>query len=77
MLPTAEEMQEDPEMIHDLNHGMIYATVVRLHEMGEDFGEAPPGKMIDTSKLSSPYMPPFVGNDEELEALVEFLATLR
>jgi hypothetical protein len=76
MLPTAEEMREDPEMIHDLNQGMIYAAVVQLREMGEAYGEALPGQMIDTSVLSSPYMPPFVGNDEELDALVEFLATL-
>jgi hypothetical protein len=32
--------------------------------------------MIDTAELHSSYMPPFVGTDEELEALVEYLAVL-
>ncbi len=76
MLPTAEEMQEDPAMIHDLNQGMIYAALFQLQEMGEAYSGAPPGQMINTAKLPSPYMPPFVGTDEELDALAEFLATL-
>jgi cytochrome bd ubiquinol oxidase subunit I len=76
MLPSAEEMREDPEMIHDLNHGMISGTVSLLQEMGAAYEAAPRGQMIDTSELHSPYMPPFVGTDQELEALVEYLASL-
>jgi mono/diheme cytochrome c family protein len=76
MLPTAEEMDEDPEMINDLNRGMILATVEQLREMGQAYVAAPPGDVINTAELHSPYMPPFVGTEEELEILVEYLASL-
>ena len=76
MLPTAAEMAEDPEMIADLNQGMIYMAVSQLHDMGEAYSTAPRGEMINTAELYSSYMPPFVGNDEELEALVEYLAVI-
>ncbi len=73
MLPMPAEIVEDPDMIHDLNQGMISMTLSHLREMGEAYRAAPRGEMIDTSELHSPYMPPFVGTDEELEALVEYL----
>jgi mono/diheme cytochrome c family protein len=76
MLPTETEMAEDPEMIHDLNQGMIYMAVAELHEMGMAYAELPPGQLIDTGAFRSSYMPPFVGTDEELEALVEYLVSL-
>jgi cytochrome c553 len=74
MLPTSSEIIEEPEMIHDLNHGMIYMAVTQLHEMEEVYSAAPRGKMINTAEMPTPYMPPFVGTDDELEALVEYLA---
>jgi mono/diheme cytochrome c family protein len=74
MLPTPAEIVEDPSAIHDLNQGMIYMTVSQLQEMGEVYRAAPRGEMIDTAKLHFSYMPPFVGTDEELEALVGYLA---
>ena len=74
MLPTPAEIVEDPATIHDLNRGMIYMAVSQLQEMGEVYRAAPRGEMIDTAKLHFSYMPPFVGSDEELEALVEYLA---
>jgi mono/diheme cytochrome c family protein len=73
MLPMAAEMAEDPEMITDLSRGMIYMAVSQLHEMGEAYSAAPRGEMINTADLYSPFMPPFVGTDEELEAVVEYL----
>ena len=73
MLPARSEIVEDPEMIYDLNQGMIYMAVSQLREMGEVYGAAPRGEMINTANLHSSYMPPFVGTDEELEALVEYL----
>jgi mono/diheme cytochrome c family protein len=76
MLPTAAEMAEDPEMIRDLNQGMIYMAVSELHEMGQAYAEMPQGQLIDTAVFRSSYMPPFVGTDEELEALVEYLVFL-
>ena len=63
-------------MISDLNQGMIYMAVSQLHEMGEAYSAVPRGEMINTAELHSPYMPPFVGTDEELEALVEYLAVV-
>ena len=74
MLPTPAEIAEDPEFIHELNQGMIYMAISQLQEMGEAYSAAPRGAMIGTADLHSPYMPPFVGTDEELEALVEYLA---
>lgn len=76
LLPSAEEMAEDPEMIRDLNNGMIYASVSLLREMGESYAAVPRDEMINTAELHSPYMPPFVGTEEELEALVEYLGNL-
>jgi hypothetical protein len=74
MLPTRAEIVEDPETIYGLNQGMIYMAVSQLYEMGEVYAAAPRGEMINTADLYSSYMPPFVGSDEELEALVEYLA---
>jgi len=76
MLPTAAEMAEDPEMIRDLNQGMVFMAVSELHEMGQAYAEVPQGQLIDTGTFRSSYMPPFVGTDEELEALVEYLVFL-
>jgi mono/diheme cytochrome c family protein len=76
MLPSAEEMGQDPEMTADLNRGMIAATLLELRDMGEAFTAAPRGAMVDTAPLFAPYMPPFVGTDDELEALTAYLASL-
>lgn len=76
MLPSAAEMAEDPEMIHDLVSGMIAGAVFNLQELGLDYAAAPTDAMIDTSGFVTPYMPPFVGNDDELDALVAYLSSL-
>jgi mono/diheme cytochrome c family protein len=76
MLPTPDEMREDPEMIHDLNQGMIYAFLAQLQEMGEAYAGTDATRMIDTGQFEYSYMPPFVGSDEELEALAAYLDTL-
>jgi mono/diheme cytochrome c family protein len=76
MLPTADEMAADQEMIFDFNSGMIYGVVTELHEMGRAYSEVPKGQLINTAEFRSAYMPPFVGTEEELEALVEYLAFL-
>jgi hypothetical protein len=76
MMPTADEISEDPDLILDLNDGMIAGSVFLLQEMGEAYAAAPEGEMIDTTEFHSSYMPPFVGTDEELEALVAYLSAL-
>ncbi len=76
MLPTPEEVDADREMIAELNYGMISGTLVRLSEMGEAYASADHSRMIDTSGFDSPYMPPFVGTEEEMEALAAYLASL-
>jgi mono/diheme cytochrome c family protein len=76
ILPTPEEIQEDPESIRDLNTGMIYSTVTSLRAMGSHYAAAEPGRMIDTASMDYPYMPPFVGTDDEVGDLVAYLATL-
>jgi hypothetical protein len=76
MLPSADDMRSDPEMIRDLNRGMISATLVYLRDMGEAYTAAPRDRLIDPSGLYSRYMPPFVGTDDELEALADYLVSL-
>ena len=76
LLSSPAEMVEDPDMIHDLVSGMIAATMSSLQEMGADYVSAPAGAMIDTTDFYVPYMPPFVGTDDELEALVAYLSSL-
>ena len=76
MLPTLEEIREDPEFIRDLNLGMITMTVMELKEMGESFAEFDPHSTFDMRTLARPTMPPFVGTDEEAEALAVYLASL-
>ena len=76
MLPSADEIRGDPEMIRYLNQGMIAAAVVKLRAMGEAYVAADRTRMIDTSGLHAPYMPPLVGTEDEAEALVAYLAGL-
>lgn len=76
MLPTAEEIREDPDFIRELNLGMITTTIFELREMGEEIAEFDRSALFDMRKLSRPMMPPFVGTDEEVEALAAYLVSL-
>jgi cytochrome bd ubiquinol oxidase subunit I len=76
MLPSVEEIRDDSDMIHELNRGMITMVVLELREMGADFAAFDPAETFDLRGLHRPVMPPFVGTDEEAEALAAFLATL-
>ena len=51
----------------------IEANVWALWAQGEEYV---PGEAVDKAALDYPYMPPFVGTEEELEALVAYLASL-
>ena len=75
-MPGAEEMQEDPEMIFDLLSGMITGTLDQLRDMGQAYVDADRTVQFDTQTTAYPMMPPFVGNDEDLEALAAFLGIL-
>jgi len=76
MLPTLDEIRDDPEFIRELNRGMIAMTVIQLKEMGSEFAAFDKGTVFDMRRLDRPYMPPFVGTDEEAEALAIYLASL-
>jgi mono/diheme cytochrome c family protein len=76
MLPSGDEMVEDPEMIDDFVSGMIASHLISLRDMGTEYVNVPHGTMTDTSGLFVPYMPPAVGTDEEIEALTEYLSSL-
>ncbi len=76
MLPGADEIRSDPGMIRDLHQGMITGTLVELRAMGEAYVAADRTTMIDTSPLHSPYMPPFVGTEQELQELAAYLGSL-
>ena len=76
MLPTLEEIREEPDFIRELNLGMITMTVIQLKEMGAELAAFDRETTFDMRRLDRPYMPPFVGTDEEAEALAVYLASL-
>lgn len=47
-----------------------------MQAQGEYYLELEPGQIAATAEFDIPYMPPFVGDEEEIEALAEYLATL-
>jgi mono/diheme cytochrome c family protein len=61
-------LPEDPDM--------MMGPLMMMYEMGEAFAAHEPGKVIDTSGLDYPYMPPFVGTFEEMEALAAYLTSI-
>jgi mono/diheme cytochrome c family protein len=61
-------LPEDPDM--------IYSVVYTLYDQAEPFLELEPGVTVDKSELDYPFMPPFVGTEEEMDQLVEYLASL-
>ena len=76
MLPTRDEIRDDPDFIRELNLGMITMTIIQLKEMGSQITAFDKGTTFDMRQLDRPYMPPFVGTDEEAEALAIYLASL-
>lgn len=75
-VPGAEEIREDPEFVRELNSAMIVATLEKLREMGRLYAGADRSAVIDTRQTLYPYMAPFVGTDEDLEALAAYLVSL-
>jgi mono/diheme cytochrome c family protein len=76
MLPGAEELEADPAFMRDLNQGMILATILELRDQGETMAASAHPSTIDPAALPYPYMPPFVGTDDEAEALAAYLTSL-
>jgi mono/diheme cytochrome c family protein len=76
IVPTPDDIRDDPEFIRELNQGMIYATLVELHEMGEFYVAADRTQMVNTHDSAYPHMPPLVGSDGDVEALAAYLASL-
>ena len=74
--PTREDVTGDPAFIRDLVTAMITTTLEQLHDMGSSYAQADPTRMIDTRAFSRSYMPPFVGTQEELDALSAYLMSL-
>ena len=54
----------------------IDANLYALWDQGESYAALEPGEVMDMSELSYPFMPPFVGTEEELEALAAYLSSL-
>ena len=61
-------LPEDPDM--------TYSLVYALFDQAEPYLELEPGETVDKSGLDYPFMPPFAGTEEEMEELVEYLASL-
>jgi hypothetical protein len=55
---------------------MIYGVLFALYDQADTFIDLEEGGSIDKAELDYPYMPPFVGTEEEMEMLVEYLADL-
>ncbi len=55
---------------------MIYSVLYALYDQGEAFTALEPGQPVDKAALDYPFMPPFVGTEEELEDLTAYLAGL-
>jgi len=60
-----ELLDDDPDMLV----GFLFG----LREQGEAYTSLEPGQPVDKAALDYPYMPPFVGTEEELVALAEYL----
>lgn len=76
MLPSAEDLRADPDFTRDFAGGMVVATLEAMREMGDAYLEARPGVPPDAASLRWPTMPPFVGTDEEIEALAAYLSSV-
>ena len=63
-----ELLPDDP----DMTFGVLYT----MYEQGNAFVERETGQPVDKSELDYPFMPPFVGTEEELEALAVYLGEL-
>jgi mono/diheme cytochrome c family protein len=59
---------DDPEMIF----GVLYM----MYEQGESYADLAPGETVDKRDWIYPYMPPFVGTEEEMTALADYLGQL-
>jgi hypothetical protein len=55
---------------------MVFGVLAVMWESGEQFTGLEPGERVAMAELDYPYMPPFVGNDEDLEALAAYLASI-
>ena len=67
-LSIRELAPEDP----DMTYSILYA----LYDQGEMFTALEPGEAVAMGDLNYPFMPPFVGTEEEMEALVDFIASV-
>ena len=67
-LSIKELAPEDPDM--------TYSVLYAMYDQGEMFAELGPGEAVAMGDLNYPFMPPFVGTEEEMEALVDFIASL-
>lgn len=76
MIPAPDEIRGDPEMIRDLNLGMVAMTLEALRTMGDSYVGADLSAPFNTHDTDFPAMPPLVGNDRDVEALSAYLATL-
>jgi len=67
-LAIRDLVPNDPDIIM----GVLYTMM----EQGQAYVDLEPGHAVDKSELDYPFMPPFVGTEDEMAALAEYLATL-
>jgi len=62
-------LPDDP----DMTYGVLYT----MYEQGEAYADLAPGETVAKSDLDYPFMPPFVGTEEEMAALAEYLGEIQ
>jgi mono/diheme cytochrome c family protein len=72
---TLDGYQQIKELLPD-DPDMIMGVLFVMWEQGETFTSLEPGQPVDKATLDYPFMPPFVGTEEELAALAEYLGSL-
>ena len=72
---TADGYQGIRELLPD-DPDMIFGVLFMMQEQGEAYVSARPGQAVDKRELTYPYMPPFVGTEEEMAALAAHVAGL-
>ena len=62
-------LPDDP----DMTFGVLYT----MYEQGEAYADLDPGGTVDKIDLDYPFMAPFVGTEEEMAALAEYLGEIQ
>ena len=55
---------------------MVFGVLFMMQEQGEAYLAVQPGEGVDKREWTYPFMPPFVGTEDEMAALAAYVAEL-